>query len=320
MGTRLSIGSGGRRFELDGRPTFLLGASYYAGLGAPEEFIRSDLADLRRAGFNWIRVWATWGAFDHNVSAFDADGDPREPYFERLLWLCEQADRLGMVVDVTLSRGNGVASAGLPPSDEAHLGAAGSLAEQLRPFRNVYIDAGNERNVDDARHVPIALVRQLRDRIKQADPDRLVTASHAGDIEPDHVLSYLTRAKVDFLAPHRPRNASSPGQTRQKCANLRHRAERLGRPVPVHYQEPMRRGFAPWQPEVEDFLTDLAGAVAGGAAGWCLHNGHTFDQPDGRPRRSFDLRRREGRLIDQLEDAERTVLRKAGAIAAGEAN
>lgn len=318
MGTTLSIEADGRRFGLNGRIAFLLGASYYAGLGASRDFVEDDLTDLKVHGCNWIRVWATWAAFGDNVSAVDPAGEERQPFFDRLLWLCEFADKLGFVVDVTLSRGDGLVGAGLLGGDEAHLAAAELLAEALRPRRNVYLDLGNERNIQDDRHVLIAFVQALRDRVKKVDPDRLVTASHAGDIDPDRLYEYVRTAKVDFLAPHRPRNADSPAQTQQKTATACIRLARLGKVVPVHYQEPFRRGFSAWQPKPEDFLADLAGAVGGGAAGWCLHNGHAFDGPDGRPRRCFDMRSAEGRLIDQLEDAERAVLRKAAEVAGGE--
>ncbi|PIY41650.1 MAG: hypothetical protein COZ05_15390, partial [Armatimonadetes bacterium CG_4_10_14_3_um_filter_59_10] len=53
---------------------------------------------------------------------------------------------------------------------------------------------------------------------------------------------------------------------------------------------------------------DLDGAIAGGAAGWCFHNGPQDDKADGKPRRSFDLR--EQRLFDQLDGEERRVLQK----------
>jgi hypothetical protein len=318
MASTLSIDARGERFLLDGKPTFLFGASYYAALGAPEAFVEADLAELKRYGVNWVRVWVTWGAFGHDVSAFDADGDERPPYWQKLLWLLELAERSGLVVDVTFSRGNGVVGAALLASDEAHLNAAGILAEGLRPLRNCYIDVANERNIADARHVPIPFVRRLRDRIKEIDPRRLVTASHAGDIEPDRLYEYLTGAKVDFLAPHRPRDPTSPAETQQKLQTLRSRMARLGKVVPIHCQEPLRRGFAAWQPGAEDLLADLKGAAAAGAAGWCFHNGHTSSAPDGRPRRSFDMRPSEGRLIDQLDDAERTFLLRAGRFLRGE--
>ena len=82
----------------------------------------------------------------------------------------------------------------------------------------------------------------------------------------------------------------------------------LGRVVPVHYQEPFRRGFQPqtWEPDAEAFLEDLRQARAGGAAGWCFHNGDQKDDPASKPRRSFDLR--EHRLFEQLDDQERQVI------------
>src|SRR5215207_6811999 len=109
-----SLGIEGTRFTLNGRPTFLLGISYYAGLGASEEFIRRDLEDLQRLGFNWLRVWATWAAFDHDVSAVDATGRAREPFLAKLRWLLAECDRRGFVVDVTLTRGKRGAAGTLP--------------------------------------------------------------------------------------------------------------------------------------------------------------------------------------------------------------
>jgi len=85
--------------------------------------------------------------------------------------------------------------------------------------------------------------------------------------------------------------------------------EELGRSVPVHYQEPFRRGYAKWQPAAEDFAADLKAARAGGAAGWCFHNGGTRGEKDGRPRRSFDLR--DGSLFDQLDTEERKFVEQS---------
>ena len=76
--------------------------------------------------------------------------------------------------------------------------------------------------------------------------------------------------------------------------------------MPVHYQEPFRRGYGERSPAAEDFLTDLRGACAGGAAGWCFHNGDQRDGPERRPRRSFDLRAQ--RLFDQLDAEELKVV------------
>jgi hypothetical protein len=81
----------------------------------------------------------------------------------------------------------------------------------------------------------------------------------------------------------------------------------LGFTAPVHQQEPFRRDYGDWQPAASDFLTDLKGAIEGGAAGWCFHNGSNRRADDGHPRRSFDLR--EQRLLDQLDSEELQVIR-----------
>jgi hypothetical protein len=82
------------------------------------------------------------------------------------------------------------------------------------------------------------------------------------------------------------------------------------RPVPVHYQEPFRRGYTDWEPAADDFETDLEGARSAGAVGWCFHNGaeRGRDHPDSRPRRCFDLRPAEGRLFDQFDATEQAFL------------
>jgi hypothetical protein len=300
------LGIGGTRFTLDGKPTFLLGASYYGGLGVEDEAaLLQDLDALRACGFNWIRVWATWSAFDNDVSAVGRDGEPREPYLSRLKRLCRLAGERGMVVDVTLSRGDG---AGMPGDRDEHLAMATTLARALLSFRNAYFDVANERNIGDARHVPDEEVGELIAAIKGIDPRRLCTASHGGDIDPDDLRDYLDIAKVDFVCPHRPRDAESPRQTREKTVAYLEWMKEMSRAVPVHYQEPFRRGYGEWEPAAPDFAADLDGARAGGAAGWCFHNGSAKSRADGRPRRSFDLRPGEGGLSEQLDAEERAFL------------
>src|ERR1041385_7777858 len=65
------VGVDAGRVMLDGKPAFLLGISYYGGLGASDESIAKDLDDMKRYGFNWLRVWATWTSGGSDVSAVD---------------------------------------------------------------------------------------------------------------------------------------------------------------------------------------------------------------------------------------------------------
>jgi len=307
-GTELGIEK--TQFTINGKPTFLLGISYYAGLGAPTELCLRDLDKMHQYGFNWIRVWATWAAFDNDVSAVDRQGNPRETQLTKLKWLLRECDKRGMIIDVTLSRGNGAKGPGRLESREASSRAVETLVAALKSYRNWYLDLANERNIKDQRFVAFEELVALRNLVKRLDPGRLVTASHAGDISTEDLRKYLFDVQVDFLAPHRPRKAGSPEGTITQTMAYYDWMKELGRTLPVHYQEPFRRGFAPdrWEPKARDFLTDLRAAKKAKAAGWCFHNGDQRNKPDGRPRRSFDLQ--EIGVFDQLDDEELKFLQE----------
>jgi hypothetical protein len=226
---------------------------------------------------------------------------PRQPYFNKLKWLIAECDRRGMVVDLTLSRGNGAGTARLE-NQAGHRRVVATLVTTLKRYRNWYIDLSNERNIRDKRYTSYDDLKQLHEDIRQIDPARLVTASQGGDIDHDELRDYLERAQVDFICPHRPRDAGSSSQTEDNTRQLLASMKEIGRVVPVHYQEPLRRGYADWKPKAEDFVKDALGAKAGGAAGWCFHNGSQKQGPENRPRRSFDLR--EKRLFEQLDEEE----------------
>ena len=301
------LGVDGTRFTLDGKPAFLLGISYYGALGASEAQSRQDLDDIGRAGFRWVRVWATWSAFGNDVSAVDAAGRARQPFLGKLKRLVEACDRRGMVVDVTLSRGNGVSGPPRLGSLDAHRRAVETIVSALKGRRNWYLDLANERNIKDKRFVGFDELRVLRDAAKKIDPRLLVTASHAGNLGREDVRQYLEVVRVDFLSPHGARNPKAPGQYEARTRECLRWVKDLGRRVPVHWQEPFRRGFSKgWEPGVEDYLTSARGVRAGGAAGWCLHNGDQRRASRQRPRRSFDLR--DGPLFAQLDDVERKAI------------
>ena len=294
----------GARFTVNGTPTFLLGISYYGGLGAPQDFVRRDLDDAQRLGFNWVRLFATWRSGGEDVSAVDDQGKPREPFFGRLQSLVADCDRRGLVVDVTLARGKGP---GHLHDLAAHQRAVEAIVTALKGHRDWYLDLANEHDVGDDRNVPTEQLGTLRDLVRRLDPDRLVTASFGGhDLDENDIRDALLIARLDFLAPHRPRDPASPAQTEAQTRRCIAIMERIGRVVPVHYQEPLRRGYTRWEPKSADFLTDLRGAIAGGAAGWCFHNGSQRDAPGHRPTRSFDLH--EKRLFDQLDPDEQKVV------------
>ena len=59
---RTVLGIESSRFTINDKPVFLLGFSFYGGLGASKEFILQDLDDFQKRGFNWFRLWARWPA------------------------------------------------------------------------------------------------------------------------------------------------------------------------------------------------------------------------------------------------------------------
>jgi hypothetical protein len=309
-GAATKLGLEKTQFTVNGKPTFLLGISYYGALGAPKEFVLADLDDMQKCGFNWMRVWATWAAFGNDASAVDGEGNPRKAQLSELQWLVEECDRRGIIVDVTLSRGNGLVGPPRLKSPETSNRAVKNIVAALKPYRNWYLDLANERNIKDERFVSFDELVEMRKLVRSLDAERLVTASHAGDITLDDLRQYLIDVGVDFISPHRPRDAHSPGQTANQTKNYMQRMKELGRIVPVHYQEPFRRGFSPddFEPKAEDFLTDLKQAKTSGAAGWCFHNGGQKDKPDSKPRRSFDMR--EKRLFEQLDEEEKKFVEK----------
>jgi hypothetical protein len=143
--------------------------------------------------------------------------------------------------------------------------------------------------------------------VRQLDSRRIVTASFGGhDLTEQDIRDALIFADLDFLAPHRPRYPKSPSETEIKTRECLSLMKKVGRIVPVHHQEPFRRGYTDWEPLADDFLTDLNGAIAGDAAGWCFHNGAQKQSVENRPRRCFDLSTQN--LFEQLDAEERKVI------------
>ncbi len=308
------LGTRDTHFTINGKRTFLLGVSYYAALGASTPQVQKDLNDMQRDGFNWIRVWGNWGAFGTNISAVKTDGTLREPFFGRLQSLIAECDKRGMIVDVTLARENGAKEPPGMPSLEAHSRAVVTLIEGLRRHRNWYLDLANERNIRDKRHVSQEDLRIMRDLAKGLDEKRLITASHSSDDEDliRHVEPYLNAVRLDFIATHRNRSKGSSQETAVATVMYHKKLSEMNLKIPLHYQEPFRRGYEDWEPSKSEFLTDLKGAIDGGAAGWCFHNGSQRRNPDQFPRRSFDLR--DKRLYDQLDSVEQEVVKAVKAI------
>jgi hypothetical protein len=303
----VELGAEGDHFTLDGKPTFLLGCSYYGGLGATDATVRGDLDQLQKLGFNWIRVWADWTGFGADLSAVDGStGAGRQPFLDKLVWLCGECDRRGMVVDVTFTRGKGVGGRALLADSQSQRRAIENVVKALSKAKNWYLDLSNERNIRDARYTSTAELAELREAVRELNPKLLVTASHGGDASKEEVLAYLKTARLDFLSIHRPRDAQGAARVTEATREYRKWIAESGRVVPLMYDEPFRRGYDKWEPVAGDFVKDLKQSREAGAGGWCFHNGDTRGAKDHEPRRSFDLRSRG--LFEQLDGEEKKFL------------
>jgi hypothetical protein len=134
-------------------------------------------------------------------------------------------------------------------------------------------------------------LRRLTTRVKQLDPERLVTVSRGSDIPKRELRQYLRHVYIDFITPHRLRSDQSVIKSEARTKKYFKDMRSYGRIVPLLYQEPFRVGYDKFRPTAQQFAQDLKGAIAGGAAGWLFHNGDQRNPatPNREPRRSHDL-------------------------------
>ena len=133
---------------------------------------------MRRQGFNWLRVWATWSSADQDVSAVDSEGHPREPFLGRLQWLVAECDRRGLVVDVTLTRG-AQALTGVPrgrlPDLAAHQQAVATLVARAQGVSQL-VSRSRQRARRSRR--PVRVHRGAQDAAGAGPPARSAAVGH----------------------------------------------------------------------------------------------------------------------------------------------
>lgn len=301
----LGISPDGRFFTLDGAPTYLKGVSYYGAQSITTASYRtSDLDDMVADGFNWIRVWGHWKTpAGEDVSVLTYDGQVREPYMTRLKALITECNSRGIIVDVTLNRDADGTWVGARTQAQ-HLTCVQTLANQLLSYRNVYIDISNERDVQDGRYVSLSECGALINAIKAIDPGRLCTASSTPTSQ-SQLSDFRNVAKMDFICPHLCRNSGCSAQTFGTVNDYNTWMNNLGWRIPIHLQEPFRRGYTTYNPVEDDYLRDCNGGKLAGAAGWCLHNGSNAGSTP--PYRSFQMTDSDGRLYAQWDSVEVNV-------------
>lgn len=205
---RLHIKNG--RFQLDGKPYFLQGLSFFNAL-FNEQFNRTEeeraawLTKFKENGVNLLRIWCQWDFnpklrtfidIDPEHTMYTADGQVKDYYFDRLAALLTQADALDMTVEAALFANERIESPIAPFPIWAHERAAEEMARRLKPYRNLILQIWNENST----HVPA-----LYERIKDIDYTRIVTNS-PGYTDSTYRGTHEHNDRMDVLTPHTNRS------------------------------------------------------------------------------------------------------------------
>ncbi|MCI0618521.1 glycoside hydrolase family 5 protein, partial [bacterium] len=169
------------QFLEDGKPIFLLGLSYFDGLSASPRILESDLNFFGERGFNALRVWANWypDFQPKTTGLLEPDGSVNIQMLNRLQSMIEIAGKRGFVIKLTFSR-HPLEDIQFPKYKNGIL----AVVKAIKDSDNILLDLQNETDHCGTRsdpnclgHLSSAQVRELRDAIKEIDPDRIVTAS-----------------------------------------------------------------------------------------------------------------------------------------------
>jgi hypothetical protein len=290
----------GTKFQVDGRDTFIVGASLFDALGSspPRD---ADLDALQGWGVTLVRVWAHW-----SEPIYQADGALTPLGRTRLLRLVERLGARRMLIELVLLRPGQLPGQRFAvfASPEARVRAVESITRALRPHRHVLFDLYNENDHPDG-PISQAAARQLRDAVKAVHAERLVTiSSTAGHLVGAGAAANLRgevhdaddSVAVDVIAPHFPRTADWAATTGGRIRALRSAADALGRSAPIYLNEERRSDKS--QPvRAEDYRRAYQEAIAAGAAGWVFHTAA-----------GFSLRTRS--FLDALGAEERTAIER----------
>jgi len=256
----------GDRFAVDGVPRFLTFISYFDGMEALD--VEGDLAFLHGKGFDGVRVWPS------GVGLIRRDGTLDAGRLSRLLFILDAARKVRLIVDVTFAAEQ---VAGLDAA-RSRAGIA-ATARAIAGFENALIDIQNERDIYGpfVRSLSAADVAATAAAIKQADPQRIVTASNSPGLTPAQAARFTIDTGLDVTAYHDDRvpNWYERGRLQSIVSALRDNGR------PAYLQEPTRWPF-PSTDRAEYFLQARANAKLAGAAAWCFHTDFGFDVRDAR--------------------------------------
>lgn len=204
----------GTRFLLDGKPFYFQGLSFFNALYNKEfnkspESREKTLRRFKSYGITVLRVWGDWrltnGWIDEcpdcslyvypEMEGRDRRFEPRKPRLNadavaRLKDLLAAADKQGMVIELALF------SHYMVYPVETRNEYIKLIADELRPYRNVFFEIWNEYCESVVDHTRL---------IKWLDPLRLVSNSPGGS---SVKATHAENMALDILCPHTTRRTS----------------------------------------------------------------------------------------------------------------
>jgi hypothetical protein len=260
-------------FVVNGQAKFLFMVSYFDGMRSSSYV--SDFATMASKGVDGVRIFANWNLCDPSChqatdTLIDSGGNLRPARLAVLQSVLNAARNAGLVVDLTFARdtvsiGGGILSESL--YKDGVVAAANAINSAQYP--HVFFDLQNERdvNIGDGRFLSESDVLDLRNRVKMADPNRIVTASNSdfGGFDIFDAGPFRSAANLDVTAWHDDRSTGWQDRTAGVVQDLWYNDPWR----PVYLQEPQRFDQ---DTDWTHYITAAVNAKFYGAAGWTLHN------------------------------------------------
>lgn len=275
----LVLGIKGHQFTINGRPSFLLGVSYFDASNWRE----SDLIEIAANNFDLIRIWLYWRvdfSVPDNESFFDNAGNLVAK--KKLVNLVKTARKHGLVVDVTILEPKSFSG-----SQSKRKNAVIATANALKNETNILFDIMNEHDVGarskdrfPASHGEIA---ELIQALRHQKPDAIITVSGGGRHHVSDMVLQATNIKeeidsgVEVISPHFTRTDDWYSVTDKRIDSILNYLDSMELGRPVYLQEEQRRNYKGSNVSMDNFIESYKKAKTSGAAGWNFHTSAGFE-------------------------------------------
>jgi hypothetical protein len=298
LAVTLELGIDEEMFTVNGTPRFLVFVSYFDAMDVSATNLHSDFAYLRSKGVDGVRIFPNWWNVPGDEwsnpgqdflpapdTLIAANGTLRSASLTKFRSVLDIAKQEGLLVDVSFSietvedcASGTCDSLSLTEYRTGIASVATNLAAAGSAYKHVLFDLANEYNKNGPVGTTFtdAQIRSIRDAVKAADPDRIVTASISSGVEPGPAASKATTANLDVIAWHEKRVSGFWNLVDDAILAI----QGVNPDPPIYLQEPerLRQSNQSWLTKA-GFGADVRGAYVNGAAAWCFHNGgsHRMD-------------------------------------------